>query len=242
MRRRRSLVAAVVVTGTAAAPAVAQNCANFGDVPASSPFCQHIEWIRNRGVTLGCGDGSVYCPNDTVTRLSMAAFLRRLGDALTPVDLPLVVAAGTVQTPSLGPVLCQTADYLVASFPRRAYVIATAILSAPSAAGINVSAQVVYSTNGGAWTPIPNSDQFATLYAGATPGNYATLAPFGAVDLNVTQNVRFGVQLGQFAGSGTVSAACQNRVQLVSRTGGSSPLDALPLAVDRSSAGTLPVR
>ena len=244
MRRVLPLALGVLASAVALAPpdAVAAPCAGFSDLDTSSPFCVHVEWIKNRGVTQGC-TLTTYCPNDLVTRLSMAAFLRRLGDAMTPVDLTPVVGGPTAGvTPATNPVLCATPDYLVSSFPRRAYVNTAAILSSPSG-NIDVRAHVVYSTDAGtSWTFVPSSDQYATLYVGATPVNHVTVAPFGALDLNVAQSVRFGVQLEQFLGSGTVTVSCQNRVQLVSRTGGSSPLDAQPLAVDRSSAGTLPVR
>ncbi len=39
-----------------------------------------MEWIKNRGITLGCNvPGTLYCPNLNVTRLQMAAFMYRLG-------------------------------------------------------------------------------------------------------------------------------------------------------------------
>ena len=34
--------------------------------------------MKNRGITLGC-TATLYCPNDYVTRLQMAAFMYRLG-------------------------------------------------------------------------------------------------------------------------------------------------------------------
>jgi len=225
---RGCVLAALAAAGTlAAGGAAAQNCANFGDVLASSPFCPSVEWMKNRVITTGCGDGSVYCPNDPVTRLSMAAFMKRLGDALTPVDLAPVAAAGSVVTPGSnpGPVVCATPDYAVTGFPRRAYVNAAVILSAPTA-GIDVSATVVYSLNaGGSWTSVNNSDQYGTLYSGASPADRVTLSPFGSVDLAVGQSVRFGVRLGQLAGSGNVTASCHNRVQIANRNGAATPFD-----------------
>jgi hypothetical protein len=65
--------------GIAAGP-----CAGFDDVAASSLFCSSVAFIRNRSVTVGCVDGATFCPNDGVTRLSMAAFLSRLANAVTP--------------------------------------------------------------------------------------------------------------------------------------------------------------
>jgi hypothetical protein len=69
------LFAAVCPPAALAAP-----CAGFSDVDDTSPFCASVAWMKNRGVTFGCGDGTTYCPGDAVTRLQMAAFMKRLGD------------------------------------------------------------------------------------------------------------------------------------------------------------------
>jgi hypothetical protein len=241
----RTLRALVFVAALAPLGALAQNCVGFGDVLASSPFCPNVEWVKNRGVTLGCGDGSNYCPNDPVTRLQMAIFLNRLGTALTPVDLAPAFAGGTVGiAPGTNPVLCPTADFTVPAvptppgaptsfpFPRRAVISGTAILSGPTA-NIDVSARIVYSTNAGVtWTEIANSDQYHVLRTGLTPPDSATLNPFGAVNVNVGQTMRFGILLGQFAGSGTITAACTTLVQIWNRNGTSSPFDVQTMSTE----------
>jgi hypothetical protein len=79
-RYTRLLVAAWIVLGTSAA-AWAAPCAGFTDLDDSSPFCASVDWVKNQGITVGCGTGSTYCPNDPVTRLAMAAFLKRFNDA-----------------------------------------------------------------------------------------------------------------------------------------------------------------
>lgn len=243
MRRIRLLAFAVLAS--ASAPALSAPCAGFTDVDTANPghagFCPSVEWLKNRAVTTGCiPDGTAYCPDASVTRLAMAAFMKRLGEALTPFDLPVVAAASAVQTPGASPVVCATADYMVTGFPRRAYVQAMATLSAPSAS-IDVRADVVYSTTAGAtWTLIGNSDQYATLYqpvAPATVPDQATLAPFGSVDLEVGQMVRFGVRLGQFAGSGTVNVACSTRAQIANRNSATSPFDSAPMVAERPRGG-----
>ena len=48
----------------------------FNDVAANSWSCGYIKKLVELKVTLGCGNGS-YCPNDTVPRDQMAAFLAR---------------------------------------------------------------------------------------------------------------------------------------------------------------------
>jgi hypothetical protein len=109
-------------------------------------------------------------------------------------------------------------------------------LSAPSA-NIDVQADVVYSINAGPWTAVANSDQYATLYAGATPPDQSTLAPFGSVDLNVGQAVRFGIRLTLEAGSGTVNVACSTRAQIANRNSATSPFDPAPKVAERPRGG-----
>ena len=218
-----ALLLAVVASGGAAA----QACAGFTDVPSSDPFCPNVEWLKNRGITLGCTSATLYCPSGNVTRLSMAAFMNRLGTALTPVSLTPGTAAAAAVNLNASPVLCQTADYAVTGFPRRAYVQGATNLSLPTPAGVDVMSRVMVSTNSGAsWTPIANTDQYATLYPGQSPGNHVALAPFGWVDVNVGQTVRFGLQVARFdAGTSNVTASCQVSAQVANRNGTSSPLD-----------------
>jgi subtilisin-like proprotein convertase family protein len=56
---------------------------NFNDVAANNPFYNDIGKLSARGVTLGCGNGN-YCPNDSVTREQMAAFILRAKGEFDP--------------------------------------------------------------------------------------------------------------------------------------------------------------
>ena len=49
----------------------------FNDVDGSSFYARYIERMADLGVTGGCGDGSGFCPDRSVTRAQMAAFLSR---------------------------------------------------------------------------------------------------------------------------------------------------------------------
>jgi peptide/nickel transport system substrate-binding protein len=53
----------------------------FADVPASNPFFGYIERLYEQGITTGCGTNGqgqlIYCPNDSVPRQQMAAFVIR---------------------------------------------------------------------------------------------------------------------------------------------------------------------
>ncbi len=49
----------------------------FTDVPDTHPAHAEINAIAALGITAGCGDGTRFCPDDPVTRGSMATFLAR---------------------------------------------------------------------------------------------------------------------------------------------------------------------
>ena len=49
----------------------------FEDI-GDSPFREDIEWLASVGITRGCNaEGTLFCPEDTITRAQMAAFLHR---------------------------------------------------------------------------------------------------------------------------------------------------------------------
>src|SRR5688572_8924262 len=56
----------------------------FTDVPSNHPFCTVITWMAERGVTVGCASLNatqrLYCPDQSVRRDQMAAFMHRLAD------------------------------------------------------------------------------------------------------------------------------------------------------------------
>lgn len=115
--------------------AMAQQCAGFSDVLASSGFCPNVEWIKNRGITLGCvtptgqPPGSYYCPDDAVSRLAMAAFMQRLGKALTVEVIPDHVGLNATTIPGESPanplILCETMNSTVVAYPRKALLHAS---------------------------------------------------------------------------------------------------------------------
>jgi hypothetical protein len=74
-----------------AGSAIAAPCAGFTDLDSTSQFCDEVTWMKNRGITMGC-TATQYCPQQDVTRLQMALFMFRLGDAL----FPSTCAAGQV--------------------------------------------------------------------------------------------------------------------------------------------------
>jgi hypothetical protein len=221
MNASQSLFAAALVGaafmafagGAAAAP-----CAGFTDVDTSSPFCPNVEWIKNRKVTLGC-TVTAYCPNDPVSRLQMAAFMNRLGTALTPVVVQVDATPGALDL-DLSPVVCQTANQSIADFPRRAILDAT--FSATAAAGVDVAVRVVWSPDNGATWQNVSPAQSVTFVPTA---QWSSASDLGTLDLSVGGTARFGVQVVR-SGAGSTDLAgsrCLLRASLGSRDGATSP-------------------
>jgi hypothetical protein len=223
--RKLTLVMAAATAAFVTAPAaVAAPCAGFTDVDdtvVGATFCRYVEWLKNRAVTLGC-TSTLYCPNDSVSRLQMAAFMNRLGTALTPVQIRVDTAPGAVDL-DINAVVCQTADFVVAAgtFPRRAYVDVSFNGSAP--ADVGLAADVVMTTNGGAtWTNLNT-----VVNRGFVPANqWGGLSDIGFADLDVGQTVRWGVRMtrGVIVGTTDLSdSRCQLRALIYSRDGAVSP-------------------
>ncbi|MCL4764461.1 MAG: hypothetical protein KJ018_22225 [Burkholderiales bacterium] len=220
---------ALALAAIAAQPAAAQNCAGFTDVQAASPFCPSVEWMKNRAVTTGC-TGTEYCPDDAVSRLAMAAFMQRLGVALTPAFVrkrdPAIGGLNLVGQQNL----CATDPVAITGYPRAAIVRGLVNLYTPNG-GMDVKAWVVYSTNGGtSWiTPASNDGTaYGSLYSGLTPPGDISLHPMNVLDLDVGSTYQFALAVIRQTGTGDVANLyCENLVQLVNRNGTApGPLDA----------------
>ena len=223
LRLLRDGVAGCVLTmALACTPAAfAAPCAGFSDVDTSSGFCANVEWLKNREITLGCPAATPsYCPGAAVSRLAMAAFMNRLGTALTPVQLPVDFAPGAIDLDA-GQVVCQTQDFDVENFPRRAYVDLS--FSGKANADVELAADIAMSADLGAnWT---NLNTVANR--GFVPANqWGTFADLGFTDLAVNQKVRWGVRMTRGGIAGAIDLAdsrCQLRVLVYSRDGAASP-------------------
>ena len=60
---------------------------DFGDVPHFEWYADHVARLVASGITLGCGDGTNFCPERDTTRGQMATFLYRAENPSEP-DLP----------------------------------------------------------------------------------------------------------------------------------------------------------
>lgn len=69
-----------------AIPAISIAADRFTDVPSSHTFHADINWLAERGITRGCNPptNDEYCPDESVTRGQMAAFIRRFANTSEP--------------------------------------------------------------------------------------------------------------------------------------------------------------
>lgn len=93
---RAGPIAAILAVTVAFPMAVTAVVQTFSDVPPTHPFFADIEALAASGVTRGCAP-DLYCPDDTVTRGQMAAFLNRLG-ALGEGRFPVANAKTSLST------------------------------------------------------------------------------------------------------------------------------------------------
>ena len=218
MLRLHRLLLLIALT-TASAQLAAAPCAGFTDVDTASAFCPNVDWVRNRGITVGC-TATEYCPGGNVTRLQMAAFLNRLGTAMTPVQLRADDTPGALALDA-APVVCQSAAFSTTTYPRRAVVDAALHATAP--ADVSYATDLVMTSDNGAnWVPLLPQATSGSIVAGRWSG----IPSLAHADLAHGQQVRFGIRAsrGGFAGSTDLTASqCQLRVLIFSRDGASSP-------------------
>ena len=198
--------------------ALAAPCAGFSDVDDSSVFCVNVEWIKNRAVTLGC-TATTYCANDAVSRLAMAAFMNRLGTALTPRSFR-TASSGVTLDIDVEPRLCETGVPPSFDFPRRAFVDVAFSASAP--AETTYSIDIVYRTGPSDWTALNAYPVRATV----GPGQWASASLLGQFDIGAQQGalVAIRVSRGTPSGTGVLSEmTCEVRAIVHNRNGDAAP-------------------
>ena len=202
---------------------VAAPCGGFADVPGSDPFCNDVEWIRNRSVTVGC-ETDRYCPNAAVDRGSMALFMRRLADAV----LPLIGTTEQALTVNLdaAPIVCAGAgDIGAVSHPRNIHAFYD--VSMATSGALTAGLTLVASRNAGAtWEPV----SLMRLREETMGAGWRSTTGQGVLAVNAGEAVRFGVMLTREAGAASIDEVrCQITSMSTSRDGASSPRDtALP--------------
>ena len=212
------------ILSAAASVAVAAPCVGFVDIDSTQVECPSVEWLKNRAITLGCSIANSYCPTDPVIRLSMAAFLNRLGRPLSPVVLYHEATDAALDLDNPPATICVTPPVAITGYPRQADATAafTASLGATLA---NVDLRIVQSTNGGAtWTPVTTHP---ATFGGASKWLNAGTWKTG-IPLAVGTTYRFGLAATRsttVASSGDLASwTCQLKVVLHNRTAATPPL------------------
>jgi hypothetical protein len=197
--------------------ALAHQCVGFDDVEAEDPFCPNIEWIKNRGITLGCAATS-FCPDDVVQRITLAAFLNRLGNALEP-KFAHAAQALIEASVNAGNRVCVTTPIPITGYPRVASPVGS-MLYISSTAGAIYGARLVYSVDGGmVW----NNWTVTESMGSSNSSSFTSLSPTAnAQILDVGQIALFAILPVPSGGSVTV-AGCELTVRMDSHTGAASP-------------------
>jgi hypothetical protein len=216
---------AASVAGTAATGLASHQ---FSDVPTSAIYHAAVEWLANRGVTLGCATG-LYCPSATVSRGQMALFMQRLGAALTPTFVTQTGGSTSGLDLDGTPVVCASAPY-TPTFPQTALLYASASASTTSS-DMTYRIRPVISTNSGAsWSHTTPGTSVSTRTIGVGGGGGPTvqyaMSIQGVAVLAAGTSYRFGMRfsrvttdsndIGQFN--------CALFVEIVNRTSAASPL------------------
>lgn len=169
MRPAKLLRAAAVAAAITVAPtaAVAQNCGGFTDVFTSDNYCNAVEWLKNRQVTLGCTSTTVYCPGDVVSRGSMALFMQRLGNVITPKWVSFQQGTGTGSTIQPGQFqgVCSTPSQALpaVNYPQSLRIRGT--VSAPFGAG-TIALAMYYQLNNGPFVNLNSTELQVSVPSG----------------------------------------------------------------------------
>lgn len=224
-RARPVRILAGVLAGSTLVATLAWASHRFADVPTSASYHAAVDWIADRGVTLGCAT-NLYCPDGLVTRAQMALFMQRLGNALTPRVLSgdSAVVTGAFSTLPTVAVHCQTADH-TPDFPQRAIVHSAFHFATPS--GFSFAVEPVVSTNGGAtWTALPGQPG-----RGGKPQEvqafYVNATDVGARLLSAGVTYRFGTRVQILQGSNIIGdGGCEVVATIVNANVAFVPLSA----------------
>lgn len=225
MIRFRHMLAVAAFAAVAPSMALAQACSGpsgFADVAPTDIFCQNVQWLANRGVTLGCDAGppALYCPPQSVTRAQMALFMNRLATTLTP--RLLRVQDGNFDGPYTSKEGCITEAIPVTTAPLQASFSATvSTINAPSATLF--TATLVYSTDGGTtWNPtgdFPSQETIGESGAGSWRTIPVVGGPFNMVVGNTYQ---FAISAEALL-SNAVGGECRLIVRIENRNSATAP-------------------
>jgi hypothetical protein len=190
-------------------------CTPFTDVDQANPLCPNVQWMKNRGVTIGCTT-TLYCPADATTRLQMAVFMNRLGNVLS--GTPQVLAFPSVSlTGAATEVICQAPDQAATNYERQ--VTLDAVLMGLGGGNAEYTVEPVTSVDGGTnWIALAPAVPFSTFN-----GRWANVRVSGDREVAPTEVVRYGLRLVRTAGVGFTEARCALRLVTGNRVTGTPP-------------------
>ena len=190
-------------------------CTPFTDVDQASPFCPSVQWMKNRGVTVGITP-TLYGPDQPTTRAQMALFMNRLGNVLT--DAPFKVEQSFTGNPDTSDVVCQTGDRPAAAYER--HVKLDAVLMGLGEGTNEIGAEFVASVDAGAnWISLAPPVAFGTV-----GGHWSNVRANADRDVAITEVVRYGVRLSRISGAtGFSQARCVVRLLTGNRTPSVAP-------------------
>ena len=197
-------------------------CGGFDDVNSGQPFCNATEWLRNRGITLGCSPTG-YCPFDTVTRWQMALFMQRLGDAISPAIYSDNVVSTGVLAVDARPYVCTTPAFPPMNYPRVANVSWSFNGYADNALDVRVYSRTSFD-NLGTFT----TNEVALQRLRVNDRVWGAVSAVVKVNVPAGSSPRFAIRMDRIQGtlSGNFSAGrCNIDVLMTSVNGGASPFD-----------------
>ncbi len=215
-----SIALAMLLVGSSADAAVCDAASPFADVAASESFCSNTEWLKNRGVTVGCAEGTNFCPFDVVTRAQMALFMNRLADAVVPPPLRAEQSLGArtiTFTHDDNPVCAIAVPH--ADFPRAFSITGSVMLESDS--GERTVSVVVQAANDGVFLP-----SFGNNVGTIEQGKFANIPIVTSVTLPPgAKTIRLALAKFFFFTSDITVASgnCKLRVNAQSISGSSSP-------------------
>lgn len=235
MKHLMARIATLMLTLTAAGSVHAQ-CAGFTDVvddgTGPTAFCPSVQWLKNRAITLGCTSTTLYCPTGTVTRLAMAAFMNRLGKALTPEILYVQGSPGAITIPGNSPVpaefRCVTDDTAATVYPRQALV--SGVLSGFANGTVSWRGWIGMSTDGGVTWTDANPGITVGIRTSSGPDEWSNITAVEKVNLepNVTYRFAVGMRRDDVAPANTgnfTASRCQVAATIHNRDGAGPPYD-----------------
>ena len=142
----------------------AQACAGFTDITVFSSFCTNVQWLKNRAITLGCGDGTTYCPDESVSRLQMAAFMNRVGNVLEPRVFYVAGSSGVGNPMNLADpsFVCQTPDIPEVAYNREVHADGAFSFTANGPGLLQLFVFASFDS-GVSWGPAPVNDAAVTV-------------------------------------------------------------------------------